>query len=406
MSLRPNSVAFTLLIAALAALPPLSIDMSLPAADRIGAALQAPASQTGLTLSLFMLGFALAQLGFGPLSDRFGRRLPLLAACGLFAASGCFCAFAGAIHSLLAWRFFEGAGAGGASVLAFATVRDLFEGAQARARMATISAVMTVAPMLAPNIGAAILQIADWRTIFLVLGLAGLALVLVVAFFVAESNHTPDPTALAFGRLARSYGRALTHRSSIGHALLGALSFGCLFSFVSASPFVFINVLGLSAGWFAVLFAICSLGLTAGSLLCGRLTKLGVDPRRLLAASVFGQAAFSVVLLAVALLGAFKVSNAVTLIVLSNIAMGALGPLAAHGAMEPFPDMAGVASAVRGCLQMLGGAAASALVAWLFAGTPTALPLAMSVFAIASCLTWVLLLQRAAGEPEGREAKA
>jgi DHA1 family bicyclomycin/chloramphenicol resistance-like MFS transporter len=107
-----------------------------------------------------------------------------------------------------------------------------------------------------------------------------------------------------------------------------------------------------------------------------------------------------------ALLGAFRVADALPLIVLNNIAMGVVGPLAAHSALEPFPDMAGVASAVRGCLQMLSGAAASALVAWLFAGTPTALPLAMAIFAIASCLTWALTLHRAAGEQERREAKA
>lgn len=406
MSLRPNSLAFTLLIAALGALPPLSIDMGLPAMDQIGAALHAPPSHTGLTLSLFMTGFALAQLAFGPLSDRFGRRVPLVVACALFAASGLFCAFAGSIGSLLAWRFVEGAGAGGATVLAFAMVRDLFEGVQARSRMATIVAVMSVAPMVAPSLGALVLRVADWRTIFLVLALAGFALVLAVGFQVAESNRAPDPTALAAGRLARSYARTLTHRVSVGHSLLGALSFGCLFSFVSGSPFVFIGVLGLSAGWFALLFATCALGLTAGSLLCGRIIDFGVAPRRLLAAGVIGQAVFSVALLALALFDDFRVWDALPLLVLNNVAMGVVSPLAAHGAVEPFGDMAGVASAVRGCLQMLGGAAASALVAWLFTGTPVALPLAMSVFAIASVVAWALLLPRAASEAARSEAAA
>jgi DHA1 family bicyclomycin/chloramphenicol resistance-like MFS transporter len=406
MPLRPSSSGFTLLIAALAALPPLSIDMSLPAADRIETALQTSASQTGMTLSLFMAGFALAQLGFGPLSDRFGRRAPLLASCVLFAVSGFFCAFAGTIGTLLIWRFVEGAGAGGATVLAFAMVRDLFEGAQARARMATISAVMTAAPMLAPSIGALILSVADWRAIFLTLALAGVALVAVVAFQLAETHGAPDPTALAAGRLLRSYARALTHRSSVGHALLGALTFGCLFSFVSGSPFVFIGVLGLSAGWFALLFATCALGLTAGSLLCGRLIHRGVEPRRLLAIGVVAQAAFSLVLLVLALMGSFQVWDALPLLVLNNVAMGVVNPLAAHGAVDPFPDMAGVASAVRGCLQMLGGAAASALVAWLFAGSPTALPLAMSLFAIAATVTWLALLHRAIPEETPREASA
>ncbi len=395
MPLRPHSFAFTLLIAALAALPPLSIDMSLPATGRIGAALQAPASQTGLTLSLFMVGFALAQLGFGPVSDRYGRRVPLIVACALFAASGFFCAFASGIGALLLWRLVEGAGAGGATVLAFAMVRDLFEGAEARARMATISAVMTAAPMFSPSIGALILHLADWRAIFLALALAGLALTLVVGLNVAESIPATNPAALAPGRLLQSYARAFSHRVSIGHSLLGALSFGCLFSFVSGSPFVFIGVLGLGTGWFALLFATCALGLTAGSLLCGRLINIGAPPARLLAAGVFGQAAFSLALLVLALFGIFGVADALPLIVLNNIAMGVVSPLAVHGAMEPFADMAGVASAVRGCMQMIGGAVASALVAWLFAGTATALPLAMTIFALASAATWLLLLHPA-----------
>jgi len=299
---------------------------------------------------------------------------------------------------LLVWRFFQGAGAGGATVLAFAMVRDLFEGAAARSRMATISAVMTAAPMLAPSIGALILRLADWRMIFFVLALAGLALVSVIGFNVDESLGETDPAALDIGSLLRNYGRALTHRASVGNSLLGALSFGCLFSFVSGSPFVFIGVLGLSTGWFALLFATCALGITAGSLLCGRLVNLGMEPRRLLAAAVIAQATVSFVLLALALAGVFRVATALPLLVVNNMAAGVLSPLAVHGAMEPFGDMAGVASAVRGCLQMIGGAAASALVAWLFRGTPTALPLAMTIFATASALCWLALLRPAAAK--------
>ncbi len=393
MTLSPRSFAFTLLIAGLAALPPLSIDMSLPAMGAIGAALHAPPSQTGLTLSLFLAGFALAQLGFGPLSDRFGRRAPLIGACALFAASGVLCAFAGGIGALLVWRFVQGAGAGGATVLAFAVVRDLFQGAEARIRMGTVSAVMTAAPLLSPSIGALILGVADWRTIFLVLALAGLALTLVLGFAVDESIPARDRAALSPRRLVQSYARALTHRVAIGHSLLGALSFGCMFSFVSGSPFVFIGALGLRTGWFALLFATCALGITSGSLLCARLLRMGLEPRRMLAAGVIAQAAFSLALLAVAVLGAFRVADAVPLLVLANVAVGVVSPLAVHGAMEPFGDMAGVASAVRGCLQMLAGAAASALVAALFNGTATAMPLAMTIFAASSTLVWLTLLQ-------------
>jgi DHA1 family bicyclomycin/chloramphenicol resistance-like MFS transporter len=403
MTLPPRSLAFALLIAGLAALPPLSIDMGLPAMNAMGVALAAPASLTGLTLSLYMAGFALAQLAFGPLSDRLGRRAPLIGACALYTAAGLFCALAGGIGTLLVWRFLQGAGAGGATVLAFAIVRDSFEGAEARAKMGVIGAVMTIAPMVAPSLGALVLRIGDWRAIFAALCLAGLALTGLVAFGLAESIPARDAAALSPRRLARSYARALTHRSALGHSLLGALSFGCLFAFVSGSPFVFIGVLGLSPTWFGLLFATTSLGIMAGSLLCARLSAKGVDAHRLLAAAVIAQALCALALLTLALLGLFVVADALPLLVLANVAMGVVMPLSIHGAMEPFPDMAGVASAVRGCAQMLVGALSSALVAALFTGTATALPLCMSLFSCASAAAWLAMVRpaEAAARVEG-----
>ncbi len=319
-------------------------------------------------------------------------------ACALFTAAGLFCALAGGIGTLLLWRFVQGAGAGGATVLAFAIVRDSFQGPEARAKMGVIGAVMTIAPMLAPSLGALVLRIGDWRAIFAALCLAGVALTILVGFGLAESIPARDEAALSPlspRRLARSYIRALSHRSAVGHSLLGALSFGCLFAFVSGSPFVFIGVLGLSPTSFGLLFATSALGITAGSLLCSRLSVRGFDPHRMLAAAVIAQAICALALLALALLGLFVVAGALPLLILANVAMGVVMPLAIHGAMEPFPDMAGVASAVRGCAQMLVGAVSSALVAALFTGTATALPLCMSVFSCASVAAWLVMVRPA-----------
>jgi MFS transporter, DHA1 family, multidrug resistance protein len=154
-----------------------------------------------------MAGFALAQLGFGPLSDRFGRRAPLIGACALFTASGLFCALASGVGALLAWRFVEGAG--GARFWRLRSCATALK-ADARAKMGAISAVMTAAPMIAPSLGALVLRVGDWRMIFLVLALAGLALTAVVALAVDESIPAHDPAALSPRRLLRSYGRALT----------------------------------------------------------------------------------------------------------------------------------------------------------------------------------------------------
>ena len=125
MRIRPKSLSFTILLGALSALPPLSIDMGLPAFPTISAALRTSPGAVGLTLSLFMLGFAIAQLGFGPLSDRYGRRPVLLVGCGIFALAGVVCAAAPSIGTLIAWRLVQGAGAGAGMVVTLAIVRDL-----------------------------------------------------------------------------------------------------------------------------------------------------------------------------------------------------------------------------------------------------------------------------------------
>lgn len=124
MRIRPNSLGFTLLLGALAALPPLAIDMGLPALAALGLSLNAPSAATGLTLSLFMAGFAIAQLVFGPFSNRYGRRPILLIGCGIFALANVMCAIAPSIHALIAWRFIAGAGAGAAAVLEMAILNQ------------------------------------------------------------------------------------------------------------------------------------------------------------------------------------------------------------------------------------------------------------------------------------------
>ncbi|WP_243146759.1 MFS transporter [Scytonema sp. UIC 10036] len=138
MRIRPESLGFTILLGALTALPPLSIDMGLPAFPTISASLGASPGAVGLTLSLFMVGFAIAQLAFGPLSDRYGRKPILLIGCGIFALAGAACATTPSIGTLIAWRLVQGAGAGAGMVMTLAIVRDLFEGAAARAQLSYV----------------------------------------------------------------------------------------------------------------------------------------------------------------------------------------------------------------------------------------------------------------------------
>ncbi|MEI9982191.1 MAG: MFS transporter [Aliidongia sp.] len=192
MRIPPRSLAFTLLLGFLVAMPSFGIDMSLPALTATAAALHVAPAQAGLTMSLFMLGFGLAPLLYGPASDRYGRKPVIVFACLLFIIAGIGCALAPSLSDLLAWRVVQGAGAGASDTIALAIVRDLFEGEAARTKLSYVTIAMMVVPMLAPTVGAALLGLVGWRGIHAVLAGIGLLLLLAISFGFAESARL-DP---------------------------------------------------------------------------------------------------------------------------------------------------------------------------------------------------------------------
>src|ERR1700724_2828507 len=172
-------MAFTLLLGFLVALPSFAIDMSLPALTETGAALGVAPAHAGLMMSLFMLGFAVAPLFYGPASDRYGRKPIVVFACLLFIIAGVGCALAQSLPTLLMWRVVQGAGAGASMTIALAIIRDLFEGHAARTRFSYVAIATMVVPMIAPTAGAALLALGGWRVLPAVL--AGFGLVLLLA---------------------------------------------------------------------------------------------------------------------------------------------------------------------------------------------------------------------------------
>ncbi len=162
-------------------------------------------------------------------SDRYGRKPVLLVGCGLFVFASAGCAIAPSINALVAWRFFAGAGAGAGMTLMLAMVRDLFEGATARAQLSYINLVMTIAPIIAPTIGGGVLAIANWRAIYGILAVGGLVLIPAIALGLDESIKSRDVNALKPHRLIGNYLRIFSNRVCIGYALVNALSFGCMF---------------------------------------------------------------------------------------------------------------------------------------------------------------------------------
>ncbi len=380
--LTPDGRGFATLLGAMAWLLPLAIDMGLPALPEIERSLHASPAVAGQTLSLFLAGFAVAQLALGPLSDRFGRRPVLLGGLALYALAGVGCTLAMSAAALVAWRLVEGVGAASSTVLALAIVRDLFEGAAARRKLSTIAVVGGVAPIVAPTLGAGMMLLAGWRGVYGALALSGLLLLAVTARWLGESRR-PGPA----GGFAAGYVEIATHRRTVGLALCNAASFGCMFAWIAGSPLVLMDALGVSARLYGLLFACTAGAILLGSWCNGWLAGRGVAARRPLAWANAAQLAAAATLLAAMLAGPLSLVTLMPPLVVVTFCRGVIGPSATHGAMEPMPHLAGSAAAALGCAQMATGAAASAAVAWLYPALgPHAMPavmLAMATFGAA-----------------------
>ncbi|WP_336799321.1 MFS transporter [Kaistia sp. MMO-174] len=220
--LKPNSVAFTVLLAGLAAMAPISTDIALPAYGATAEALGTTQAAVAVSLSLFMIGYALGPLLHGPLSERFGRRPVLVAGLLVYLASSAICALTPTLSVLLAGRLVQGFAASSASVLALAIVRDLYEGMEARRKLSYVMLILGLMPMIAPTLGAIILVSFGWRSVYVAMAGAGLVLLAAVIFGFAESIRARNPNALAPRHLLASYGEVLRHPTGFGYSARSA----------------------------------------------------------------------------------------------------------------------------------------------------------------------------------------
>ena len=368
MRIPPASVAFTLLLSFLVALPSFGIDMSLPALTATGAALRVAPAQAGLMMSLFMLGFAVAPLLYGPASDRYGRKPVVVFACMLFIIAGIGCALAQSLPTLLTWRVVQGAGAGASMTIALAIIRDLFEGQSARTKLSYVAIATMIVPMIAPTAGAALLALSGWRVIHAVLAGVGFLLLLAMLLGFAESAQLDPANRLVPSVIARNYLRVLMHPLCLGYILVNAAAFGTLFAYVSGSSLFLINVVGLSPEKCGLVFAATSLGIMGGAFLNGRLSAWGVRPGYPLTVGLVLAAVSTMLLLVMTLADWMPLPLVIPLLVLGTLAFGLIAPNAMQGAMQPLPQIGDAAYAATGCIQMMVGAVASSLVAALYDG--------------------------------------
>lgn len=381
------------MITAIVALGPLTLSMYTPSMPAIAHDLGASSSMVQATLSVYLIGFAVAQLAYGPLSDRFGRRRVLLGGLLVFVAGTAMCGLAQSIGPLLAGRLVQAAGACAGPVLGRAMVRDVYPREQGARVLAFVGMALAVAPAIGPLAGGYLQILFDWHAIFAVLGAAGLLLLAFVALRVPETNLRPDRHALEVGRMAANYRAVMSNPVFLGYTALGSGTLGAIFAYHSAAPFLLIDLVGVEAHHYGWLSMITVAGYGFGSFLATRLGhRLGID--RTLVVSAALAIAGTGLFLAFALTLPAGVATIMGPVAILTTGVGMGLPSSMAGALAPFPRMAGTAAGLMGFAQMGAGALGSVLIAGLGVGSPVPVALSLVLLVLSGTLLWYLLVWR------------
>lgn len=376
--LRGRDLKLTLVLGALTAFGPVSIDLYLPALPELARDFDTHESNVQLTITACLVGLAVGQAVAGPLSDAFGRRRPLLIGVLVYAVASVACAAAASLGLLTAGRLLQGLAGAAGIVIARAVVRDLYSGVEAARYFSLLMLVTGVAPILAPFVGAQLLHLTSWRGLFVALAAYGVLLVAAVAFWLRET--LPEERRVTGGarETARAFRVVARDRDVIGYALAMGFMFAAMFAYIAGSPFVLQEVYDLSPAEFGVAFGVNSIGIVTASQV-GRRLLLRHSERRILGAGL-GFAACS----GLALLGAaaLDLGLAALLVPLFGVisCVGLVFPTSTSLALANHPDVAGTASGLLGVLQFVLGAATAPLVG--LAGTDTAVPMAAVIAAL------------------------
>ncbi len=282
-SLSPRQrLVYIVVLGALTALGPFTIDLYLPAFPVVEHDLAVTPALIQLTLTATTIGFALGQLIVGPWSDKVGRRLPLIIATSVHVFASIGVAVAPDITVLMIFRVLQGVGAAAGGVVAVATVRDLFGGLPLVRMMSRLSLVNGLAPILAPVIGSQLLRIVEWRGIFWALAAYGLVILMCAYFFIVETLPKARRGDLGHSTTRQRYGVLFHDRVFVGVAVIAGMTFSGLFAYLSSSSFLFQQVYGLNAQQFGLLFAVNSVGVVVGVQLSSRLARY-VGPQWIIA---------------------------------------------------------------------------------------------------------------------------
>lgn len=381
--LQPDTLLFTLLLTLLVSFGPLSVDLFVPSMPEIARLMHASSGQVQLTISFYLVGFAIGQIVYGPISDRFGRKPAIVAAFTLYCISSIACFLSTDIETLVIGRLFQGLGVSGSSVVARAVVRDLYEGTRASVQFSTMNMFMGLMPIFAPVMGGVLATYFGWHAVFVFQFCAALTTIALVTFCLMESR---SGTAISPREILHSYGVIARNPNFLANMAIGAMAYSGLFAWITGSPFVLQRLVGLSPFGFSLCYAGACTGFIVGGWFGTRLVvSHNLDAMAGIGASLCAVA--GLIILGFAFIG---IALPVTLTLSMALYFSGLAILLAQStaaALMPFPRQAGTASSLLGFAQQCAGATMG-VVAGSTLGK-TAVPMAAFI-AFAGCMTLLL----------------
>ncbi len=388
---RRQRLVYVLILGALTALGPFTVDLYLPAFPVLQDELGVSAAAVQLTLTGTMVGFGFGQLIVGPWSDKVGRRLPLILATALHIAASVAAALSPDIVWLSVFRLLQGFGAAAGGVVAMAMVRDLFGGKPLVRMLSRLALVNGLAPVLAPVIGSQLLGVMDWRGVFVVLGIYGAAVLVAVAFFIVETLPESRRHVAGHSTLRDRYAALFRDRVYLGAAIIGGMTFTGLFGYLSTSSFLFQEVYAFTAQQYGLLFAVNSVGIIIGVQTSSRLMRGSVQPQWILAITTVVHLAMAIAIIVLDSSGAGFWGTAIPLwiyILACGFAFPAVQVLAlAHHGAE-----AGTAASLLGALNFGLAGLISPLIGLMGVGSAVPMAFVMVLAAVlAIAALWALV---------------
>lgn len=362
---RPEFIA---LMAALMALNALAIDIMLPALPKMGEALNvAHENERQFVLTSYLIGFGIAQLFFGPLSDRFGRRVPLLGGMTIYVVAAAVATIAPTFETLLVLRFIQGIGAASTRVVAQSVIRDTFDGRVMAEVMSLIFMVFMVVPVFAPAVGQALLFSGHWELIFLFMAALAAAIQIWCFFRLDETLDPAKRRPLRPAVIAEGFRLVFTNRSAFFYGISSMFVMGGLFGFLSTAQQIYVDIYGLGA-YFPVAFGFVATMMALSSFLNSKIVG-AIGMRRVAHAALIGFTVLSFIWFLLAYAGLLPFAAFLAVFTVIMFTFGLLGANATTLAMEPLGAVAGTASSVFGFLQTAGGAAIGAMIGYVYDGT-------------------------------------